>query len=154
MKKHLIIALMLIAALLAGCASPAAQTAQDGAAEAAQEAVPAAEKDAIRVSTVDELIAAVAPGADLVADISLGSSGPEGCGTHVFHVEVVPPSGECRFHMKRNLLAPGGRARLVFRMAENDPAGEWTLRACDPLTGLCAERRLRVAGGASRGDKR
>lgn len=46
--------------------------------------------------------------------------------------------------MKRNLLATGGRAKLVFRIASNDPGGRWALRVFDPLTGHKAERHFKV----------
>lgn len=85
--------------------------------------------------------AQVAAGTDLVADIAL--EGAKGKG--VFHVEVVPPSGECRFHMKRNLDATDGKARLVFRMAANDRTGTWTLRVTDVLTGTSVSRGFAVA---------
>ena len=88
----------------------------------------------------------VAAGGDLVADLAVKTSG-EVVGTHVFHVEVMPPSGECRFHMRRNMIAPGGRAHLVFRIAANDPSGKWTLRVVDPLSGLKSERRFDVRSG-------
>ena len=65
MKKHLIIALVLIAALLAGCGGAAAQTAQAEPAEAPEETAPAAEVNAVSVSTLDELFAAIAPGATI-----------------------------------------------------------------------------------------
>ena len=65
MKKHLIIALVLIAALLAGCGGAAAQTAQAEPAEAPEETSPAAEVNAVSVSTLDELFAAIAPGATI-----------------------------------------------------------------------------------------
>lgn len=87
--------------------------------------------------------ASVEAGGDLVADLTVAASGGT-VGTHVFHVELVPPSGKSRFHMKRNLLANGGRAKLVFRIASNDPDGRWALRVFDPLTGHKAEHHFRV----------
>ena len=85
----------------------------------------------------------VAKGNDLKAAIAVDAEG-SACGTHVFHVDVVPPSGNFRFHFSRNLTAPGGRACLEFKIAENDPSGEWVLRAYDPLTGMHADRRFTV----------
>ena len=85
----------------------------------------------------------VRKGNDLEVKLTVDAGGNE-CGTHVFHVEIVPPSGVRRFHFSRNLTASGGRARLLFRIAANDPSGGWTLRAHDPLTGMHADRRFTV----------
>jgi hypothetical protein len=93
---------------------------------------------ALAVSAPD----AVSAGRDLVADIALAGA----VGQQVFHVEVVPPSGEVRFHMKRNLKARDGRARLVFRMAENDARGRWKLTVRDALTGTACEKAFTVVG--------
>ena len=120
-----------------------------GRADSVEFAVPLADASvwsvlAYRVSGLCvDVPARVTAGRDLVADLAVKTSGGA-AGTHVFHVDVVPPSGECRFHMKRNLIAPGGRARLVFRIAANDPSGRWTLRVVDPLTGQAAERYFEV----------
>ncbi len=65
-------------------------------------------------------------------------------GTHVFNVRFVPPSGECRFHFRRNVTAKGGAAKLDFPLAFNDECGEWKIIAEDALTGLRAERSLTV----------
>ena len=73
-------------------------------------------------------------GTDLTATLSIDADAAR-IGTHVFHVEVEPPSGETRFHFRRNLLAPSGRAELRFRIAANDPQGVWQLKVVDPLTG-------------------
>ena len=89
--------------------------------------------------------AAVKAGGDLVADIKVEVS--EGkAGHHVFHVEVLPPAGKARWFMKRNVPAPGGKLNFVFRMAENDPLGKWTLRVTDVMTGTTAERDFMLEG--------
>ncbi len=72
-------------------------------------------------------------GTDLVADIRVQTSAE--AGHHVLHVEVLPPEGEARWFMKRNVAAPGGEARFSFRMAENDPVGKWNLRVTDVMSG-------------------
>lgn len=54
----------------------------------------------------------------------------------VFNVRFVSPSGECRFHMRRNVDAPDGRAEVVFPMAYNDTPGEWSVVVTDAMTGL------------------
>lgn len=60
----------------------------------------------------------------------------------VFNVRFVSPSGACRFHMRRNVDAPGGRAEVVFPTAYNDACGEWRVVVRDALTGLAAEKRF------------
>ena len=62
----------------------------------------------------------------------------------VFNVRFVAPSGACRFHMRRNVRAVGGKARTEFPMAYNDEIGEWRIVARDAMTGLEAERRFRL----------
>jgi len=86
-----------------------------------------------------ELPEAVKAGTDL--EVALAIEAESQClGTHVFHCEVISPSGECRFHFRRNLLAKGGKASLSFRIATNDPRGTWTLRLTDALTGVTLTR--------------
>ena len=65
-------------------------------------------------------------------------------GTHVFNVRFVPPSGECRFHFRRNVAAKGGVAHVDFPLALNDEKGTWKVVAEDALTGLRAEREFAV----------
>jgi len=78
--------------------------------------------------------AKVRGGKDLVADIKIKNSAGK-AGFHVFHIEVLPPEGEARWFMKRNVAAPEGSVKFTFRMAENDPIGKWTLRITDIMTG-------------------
>ena len=65
-------------------------------------------------------------------------------GTHVFNVRFVPPSGECRFHFRRNVVAKGGVAHVDFPLAFNDERGAWKIVAEDALTGLRAERAFEL----------
>lgn len=83
----------------------------------------------------------VGGGRDFTADLQITAS--RGIpGKHVFHVEVLPPDRKARFFMKRNLTAENGKAKLIFRMAENDPEGDWLLRVTDVMTGVSAEHRF------------
>ena len=83
----------------------------------------------------------VSRGTDLKARLALKTV-VGAAGTRLFAVTMIRPDGTTRFHLMRKLLAPDGRADFVFRMAFNDPAGTWTLRAEDVLTGLVAERAV------------
>jgi len=80
-------------------------------------------------------------GTDLLANISVETSTGT-AGHHVFHVEVIPPRGEVRWLMKRNLPAPEGKLKFRFRMAENDPRGTWTLRVTDVMSGKQATQKF------------
>ena len=58
----------------------------------------------------------------------------------VFNVRFISPSGSCRFHMRRNVDAPGGHAEVVFPMAYNDTPGQWRVVVTDAMTALAAEK--------------
>jgi hypothetical protein len=70
-------------------------------------------------------------GTDLSADITLKGA----VGKGVFHVEMISPTGKSGFHMKRNIDSIDGKAKFVFRIAENDPQGSWKISVTDALTG-------------------
>jgi hypothetical protein len=50
-------------------------------------------------------------------------------------MDVVDPSGRRVPQYSGNLVAPRGRARMTLPLALNDPAGQWTLRVTDVLSG-------------------
>jgi hypothetical protein len=54
---------------------------------------------------------------------------------HVFHLEVVDPSGAVMPHYSGNLLAPGGTAMKLLPFAQSDLKGTWQLRVHDLLSG-------------------
>ena len=87
--------------------------------------------------------AAAKAGSVLSVGIRLKASGAA-IGTHVFNVRFVPPSGECRFHFRRNVAAKGGVAHVDFPLALNDEKGDWKIVAEDSFTGLRAEHSLKV----------
>ena len=64
-------------------------------------------------------------------------------GRHILHAELIPPQGEARFFLKRNLTADNGKAEFRIRIAENDPDGVWTFRVTDAMTGVSAEKKIR-----------
>ena len=79
---------------------------------------------------------------DFVAELQIELEGAAAAGKHVIHAELIPPQGEARFFLQRNLTAENGKAEFRIRIAENDPAGEWTFRAVDVLTGVSAEKKI------------
>ncbi len=82
---------------------------------------------------------AVQAGDNLCVAIRIKTSTGAPAGKHVFHIELLPPSGESRFFMRRNLTAPNGQLDFVFRMAYNDPPGNWRFRIKDVLSGMSRE---------------
>ena len=75
----------------------------------------------------------------LTLDVSVAAPG-----RRVFHVEFVPPKGECRFFMKRNLSASDGKAVLRYPVAFNEETGVWKLSVTDVLTGEKARTDVMV----------
>ena len=85
--------------------------------------------------------AAVKAGSDLKA--SFRAVMADGIpGKRIYYVQLIDPAGKTGFCMDRSLVAEDGKADFTFRMAFNDPAGEWTLKAVDVLTGTTAERKF------------
>jgi hypothetical protein len=64
--------------------------------------------------------------------------------THVIHVDVLDPQGNRLLAYGGNLLAPRGSAAKAIPLAVNDPAGDWTIRIRDLLSGQTETRTLVV----------
>jgi hypothetical protein len=79
--------------------------------------------------------------------VALTVSGPSRAAVHVFHVDVVDPSGTIVPHYSGNLLAPDGRAATVLPLALNDTPGRWEIRVRDLLSGQLRVATLQVAQG-------
>lgn len=69
------------------------------------------------------------------ARIGLGFDSATPAATHLFHVEVLDPSGKPVAHYSGNVLAPGGHAEKFLPVAGNDASGGWTVRVRDLLSG-------------------
>ncbi len=65
-------------------------------------------------------------------------------GTHILHLSLLDGEGEAVPHYQANLVAMGGRVKGKFRLALNEPPGDYTLRATDVATGLSGEINLVV----------
>lgn len=89
-------------------------------------------------------------GTDLTAAIEVRTSTGK-AGHHVFHLEVLPPRGDARWFMKRNVAAPEGTFDFRFRMAENDPLGMWTLRATDVMSGKVVREQFDLVSALEQG---
>ena len=91
----------------------------------------------LRVEGVPE---AIKRGEELKISVALETAGvaPD----TVFNVRFVSPSGECRFHMQRNVDASKGMAKIVFPMAYNDVAGDWRVVVTEAMTGMSVERKF------------
>lgn len=77
--------------------------------------------------------------------VGLSVSGPSRAAVHVFHVDVVDPSGTIVSHYSGNLLAPDGRAATVLPLALTDTPGRWEIRVRDLLSGQLRVATLQVA---------
>jgi len=69
------------------------------------------------------------------ATIGMSFAAATPAANHVFHVEVVNPSGQTVGYYSGNVLAPEGHAAKVVPLAVNDPAGRWEIRVRDMLSG-------------------
>lgn len=67
-------------------------------------------------------------------------------GDHVLHVELLAPDGKPVWPYTRNVLTLAGRADVEIPLAFSDPAGRWTIRVRDVLTGAMGEAGCAVTG--------
>lgn len=67
--------------------------------------------------------------------IGLSFSGASPAAVHVFHVDVVDPSGKIVPFYSGNVLAPYGRSEKILPLAVNDNIGKWEIRVHDVLSG-------------------
>jgi len=68
-------------------------------------------------------------------EIGLSFATASPAAVHVFHVDVVDPSGKIVSQYSSNLLAPNGHAAKLLPLAVNDSTGKWEIRAKDLLSG-------------------
>ena len=108
-----------------------------GEGDAAVYSVLKSKPSSLRVEGVPE---SVKRGEELKISVALDAAGvaPD----TVFNVRFVSPSGECRFHMQRNVDAPKGMAKVFFPMAYNDAVGDWTVVVTEAMTGMSVERKF------------
>lgn len=67
--------------------------------------------------------------------LGLRLSGDTPAAIHVFHVDVLDPTGKVAAYYSGNVLALDGRAYRPLPLAFNDRAGTWSIRVRDLLTG-------------------
>jgi hypothetical protein len=65
-------------------------------------------------------------------------------GDHVFHVQLLSPTGQAVWHYTSNQLAPAGTMDLAIPLAHNEAAGTWTVGVHDVLSGTEAEATFLV----------
>jgi hypothetical protein len=63
-------------------------------------------------------------------------------GRRVIRCHVFAPDGKFLAPYSKNVLSDGGSVTLVLPSALNDPAGRYTLRATDVITGATAETKI------------
>ncbi len=69
------------------------------------------------------------------AQIGLSIGGRTPASQHIFHIDVLNPSGESVPYFSGNLLAQGGSAKRGLALAHNEQTGQWTVRVKDLLSG-------------------
>jgi hypothetical protein len=67
--------------------------------------------------------------------------------THIVRVRVADPHGAERRAYRRYLRAKQATVGFSIPLAYDDPAGQWTLKATDIITGVTATARFRVRTG-------
>ncbi|HIE09475.1 MAG TPA: hypothetical protein EYP65_06450 [Armatimonadetes bacterium] len=77
------------------------------------------------------------PGGEAKFEFALKTEdGKEPPGRHILFVKVIGPGGRVLRHYCRSVEAPSGRGLFRFRLARNDPPGEWGLEVRDAATGV------------------
>ena len=77
--------------------------------------------------------ARAARGTDL--RITIASEGSSVASRHAMHVDIIDPSGNAVEYYSGNLIASRGNAGRLVPLAMNDPAGRWTIKVHDLLSG-------------------
>ncbi|PYV10096.1 MAG: hypothetical protein DMG23_08820 [Acidobacteria bacterium] len=67
--------------------------------------------------------------------IGVSFSGISPAATHVFHLDVVDPSGKIVPQYSGNILAPNGHSAKLLPLALNDSPGKWEVRVKDLMSG-------------------
>jgi|GEM_PF-1423760 len=65
-------------------------------------------------------------------------------GDHVVKLEVYKPNGQLYDYYSKNLLVQDGKIKGSFRLALNDPRGQWKIKVIDVISGKTCERNFRV----------
>jgi len=94
-----------------------------------------------KVERVDVSVASASPGKTVRGKATVATSGGK-AGEHVLRLTVTDPAGRARPEYTENLTAAAGVADFAFRLALNDPKGEWKVKARDAVTGVTGERGL------------
>ena len=69
-----------------------------------------------------------------IASVGLSFEGGSPLAEHVFHVDVVDPSGKVVDYYTKNLLAPSAASEFLLPLAANDVTGAWQLHVKDVAT--------------------
>jgi hypothetical protein len=67
--------------------------------------------------------------------VGIRMEGETPASNHIFHIDVVDPSGAVVPHYSGNVLAPGGAAMKLLPFAQSDAKGTWQVRVHDLLSG-------------------
>jgi hypothetical protein len=78
---------------------------------------------------------------------ALTFAGASPAALHVFHLDIVDPSGKIVAYYSGNLLAPRGRVTATLPLAINDQPGHWEIRVKDLLSGQARASTVEVSAG-------
>ena len=78
---------------------------------------------------------------------ALALAGSSPAAVHVFHLDIVDPSGSIVAYYSGNLTAPQGRATATLPLAVNDKPGNWEIRVKDLLSGQTHASTVAVSSG-------
>ncbi len=67
--------------------------------------------------------------------VGLSLDGPSTAAAHVFHVELLDPSGQLVRYFSGNVLATGAAAKKLLPIGLNEKTGKWTVNVKDTLSG-------------------
>jgi hypothetical protein len=81
---------------------------------------------------------------DIQIDLSIKTSSNSVPVNHVFHIEIINPSGKSLVHFKKNIVSLNGKAHLTIPLAFNDPAGKYKIVVSDVATGVFSEKDFNI----------
>ena len=76
---------------------------------------------------------------NLAVQISQGKAG-----RHIMNVKVTDPTGRRRPEYDMDVIAEHGKADYSFKLALNDPTGQWTIDLEDVATGTAANTTIQI----------
>lgn len=102
----------------------------------------------VKCITIGGLKKSCEPGDTVALSLRVQPTGGQ-AGRHVLRVELSCPQGGTPTPYARNVIADEGKCDTQFRLALNDPPGEWVVTVRDVATGTVAQERFTLGGAGS-----